>query len=217
MLCWFVGEDMSRAVFFSDVVRLKMLGVLVGLDQKDSYAARWRPVLFGIMVGPVEVAAPVVDIGSCMFTDGFAGDDAFLLCSLRSVADPSCWHHGLMLVQTVQRAVWRCRYCRLLTWSSTPLLWRKGASFSLSVHSCFLAEVGAAGLVDDNMFLAGFAGFVAPRVVFPLIVGALVVAYGGIFKAGFAGDDAFHATFLLFVGRLKSLGIVGRYGIDGQL
>ena len=28
---------------------------------------------------------------------------------------------------------------------------------SLSVHSCFLAEVGAASLVVDNLFMAGFA------------------------------------------------------------
>ena len=103
MLCWFVGEDTSLAVFPSDVVRLKMLGFLVGLDQKNSYAARWRPVLFGIMVGPVEVAALVVDIGSCMITAGFAGDDAFLLSSLRLVADPSCWRHGLPVM--LQRQV----------------------------------------------------------------------------------------------------------------
>ena len=42
---------------------------------------------------------------------------------------------------------------------------------SLSVHSCFLAEAGAASLVFDNLFMAGFAGFDAPRAVFPLFVG----------------------------------------------
>ena len=46
-------------------------------------------------------------------------------------------------------------------------------------------------LVVDN------SGCGAPRAVFPLIVGVLVVDCGGILKAGFAGDDAFHATFPL--------------------
>ena len=39
------GEDASHAVFSAVVVMLKMLGVLVGMDHKDSYTARLRPRL----------------------------------------------------------------------------------------------------------------------------------------------------------------------------
>ena len=39
----FAGEDTSRAVFLSVDARPKMLGILVGMDQKDSYDARLRP------------------------------------------------------------------------------------------------------------------------------------------------------------------------------
>ena len=43
------------------------------------------------------------------------------------------------------------------------------ASFFLSAHTGFSAEEGAAALVVDNMFMAGFAGHVALRAVFPSI------------------------------------------------
>ena len=39
-LAGFAGFYAVRAVFPMVVVRSKMLGVLVGMDQKDSYAAR---------------------------------------------------------------------------------------------------------------------------------------------------------------------------------
>ena len=46
------------------------------------------------MVGMVRpgVATLVVDIGSCMFTGGFAGDDAFRAVFPSVVACPSFWH-----------------------------------------------------------------------------------------------------------------------------
>ena len=47
------------------------------------------------------------------------------------------------------------------TWSSTSLSWRLAASFSLSVHSCCLADEVVGALSVD-----GFAGYVALRAVF---------------------------------------------------
>ena len=84
------------------------------------------------------------------------------------------------------------------------------ASFFLSVHTGFLAEEGAASLVVDNMFMAGFAGYVALRSVFLYSsAGApFVVDNGDMCMADFAGDDAYHAVFPLFLGRPKILGIL---------
>ena len=41
VLCWFVGEEISRAVF-SLVGRPMMLGIMAGVVQKDSFALLWR-------------------------------------------------------------------------------------------------------------------------------------------------------------------------------
>ena len=71
--------------FPSVVVRPKMLGILVGVDQKDRYTAR--------------LAALVVVNGSGMFMSGFAGDDAFNAAVCRQARDAR--HHGFCSFQDV--------------------------------------------------------------------------------------------------------------------
>ena len=57
MLCWFFGGDLSRAVF-SLVCTPVMFVIMVGLDQKDSYA------LFPV----VACTAPVAELNVVLFT-----------------------------------------------------------------------------------------------------------------------------------------------------
>ena len=87
--CVYACYTVSSSLLLSS--GFKMLGVLVGLDQTDSCAARWRPRssvdnvsgmfttdFAGVYASyaVVKVAALVVDIGSGVSSAGFAGDDA---------------------------------------------------------------------------------------------------------------------------------------------
>ena len=67
VLCWFVGEDTF----------LRLLG---RFGPEEQLCCEMEACVVWHHVGSVEVAALVVDNGSCMITAGFAGDDAFLLC-----------------------------------------------------------------------------------------------------------------------------------------
>ena len=75
------------------------------------------------------------------------------------------WCNDGLMGQTVAFTFWRCRHYKLLAGWTTSLSWRRGASFSLSVHSCFEAEYCTPSLVVVNLFMAGF-GYVALRAVF---------------------------------------------------
>ena len=123
--CWlyiagYAGCEARRAVFVSLVLRLMMLGVMAGIDQKDSCSDMYsagvagdhaprvvflsrvlRPMMLGIMAGMFQI-----DSCSVMCKAGLLVQQwSFRSCSSSQVeqdVSPS-WRSGRSLVQTVRR------------------------------------------------------------------------------------------------------------------
>ena len=120
MLCWFVGEAISRAVFFL-VCTPVMLGIMVGMSQTD-------------------ILALFVGNGSCMLKAGFTGYDTPRACFLWSVGRHLMF--GIMAGMDLKNT-FRCISCRdaeTFPWSRLfvgPLRccsWVDGLTFLGRVH-----------------------------------------------------------------------------------
>ena len=117
-LCWFVGEDAIRAVFPLVVARPEMSSSWSVIDQKDScvlvvvtaVACAW---LVWLVYAPLAVFPSVVDWPRmlCIMV-GFGPEEQ--LCSVQDRVDSTGAARRVattgMMVQTVQKTVWRWRH-----------------------------------------------------------------------------------------------------------